>query len=163
VDRIREGIAELNSIKFHAYRSATLAQLVETQAVTGANEEALVTVEQAVQANPDELYFRPELLRLRGELRLRTGAGNPAQVALAEEDFRESIMIARGMSAKSLELRATTSLARLLEQQGNRAEASAILAEIYNWFTEGFDTLDLIEAKALLDELESKPRVLLTS
>ena len=72
---------------------------------------------------------------------------------LVEQDFREAIDLSRTMQAKSLELRATTSLARLLDRQGARAEARAMLAEIYNWFTEGFDTADLKDAKALLDEL----------
>ena len=62
-------------------------------------------------------------------------------------------MVARSQNARSLELRATTGLARLLDRQGKRAEARAMLAEIYNWFTEGFDTADLKDAKALLDEL----------
>jgi predicted ATPase len=73
--------------------------------------------------------------------------------AEAENSFRTSIEIARRQSAKSLELRATTSLARLLAKQGRRDEARAMLAEIYGWFTEGFDTADLKDAKALLEEL----------
>ena len=72
---------------------------------------------------------------------------------LVEQDFREAIDLSRTMQAKSLELRATTSLARLLASQDRRDEARTILAEIYGWFTEGFDTADLIDAKTLLDEL----------
>jgi predicted ATPase len=72
---------------------------------------------------------------------------------LAESDFREAVALAQKMSAKAWELRATTSLARLLAQQGRRDQARAVLAEIYNWFTEGFDTADLKDAKALLDQL----------
>jgi tetratricopeptide (TPR) repeat protein len=71
----------------------------------------------------------------------------------AEKSFRTSIETARRQSAKSMELRATTSLARLLRDTGRRDEARAMLAEIYNWFTEGFDTADLKDAKTLLDEL----------
>ena len=71
----------------------------------------------------------------------------------AEQSFRTAIRIAQSQSAKSFELRATTSLARLLEKQGRRDEARTMLAEIYGWFTEGFDTADLKDAKALLDEL----------
>jgi tetratricopeptide (TPR) repeat protein len=71
----------------------------------------------------------------------------------AENSFRTSIEIARRQSAKSLELIATTSLARFLAKQGRRDEARAMLAEVYNWFTEGFDTADLKDAKALLEEL----------
>jgi predicted ATPase len=75
------------------------------------------------------------------------------QPDLAEADFREAIALAQKMQAKAWELRATMSLARLLAKQGRRDEARAMLARIYNWFTEGFDTLDLKEAKALIDEL----------
>ena len=71
----------------------------------------------------------------------------------AQRCFERAIEIARKQSAKSLELRATTSLARLLAKQGHRDEARTMLADIYNWFTEGFDTADLKDAKALLDEL----------
>ena len=71
----------------------------------------------------------------------------------AEQSFRAAIRIAQSQSAKSFELRATMSLARLLAKQGRRDEARAMLAEIYGWFTEGFDTADLKDAKALLDEL----------
>src|SRR5712692_209165 len=90
-----------------------------------------------------------------GEMRLRTGAGSRAHFELAKQDFREAIELAQKMSAKSLELRATMSLARLLAKQGRRDEARTMLAAIYNWFTEGFDTTDLKEAKALLDELSA--------
>ena len=71
----------------------------------------------------------------------------------ADRDFRETIAVARRIGSKAFELRATTSLARLLAKQGQRDEARAMLADIYNWFTEGFDTADLKDAKALLDEL----------
>jgi predicted ATPase len=87
------------------------------------------------------------MLRLRGELRLMQG-----DAKLAEADFREAVALAQSMSAKAWELRATTSLARLLDKQGNRDEARTMLAAIYNWFTEGFDTADLKDAKALLDQ-----------
>ncbi len=108
----------------------------------------LATVEQALEANPSELVWRPENLRLRGALRLTQG-----QAELAEADFREAIALAQQLGAKAWELRATMSLARLLAQQGRRDEARTTLADIYNWFTEGFDTVDLKEAKALLEEL----------
>jgi predicted ATPase len=71
----------------------------------------------------------------------------------AEAKLREAIRVSRGQRAKSLELRATTSLARLLAKQNRRDEACAMLAETYGWFTEGFDSADLKHAKALLDEL----------
>jgi predicted ATPase len=94
------------------------------------------------------LLYRPETLRLRGELRLKQG-----QTELAEADVRDSIALAQKMGAKAWELRASTSLARLLAKHGRRDEARTTLAEIYGWFTEGFDTADLKDAKALLDEL----------
>jgi predicted ATPase len=77
------------------------------------------------------------------------------QTDLAEVDFVESIALAQKIGAKAWELRTTTSLARLLVSQGRRDEARTRLAEIYNWFTEGFDTADLKDAKALLDELSA--------
>jgi tetratricopeptide (TPR) repeat protein len=125
-----------------------LASLAVAQEREGAIADALETVDQALQANPDELIFRPETLRLRGELRLKQG-----QIELAEAGFREAIALARSMGAKAWELRATTSLADMLARQGRRDEARTILAEIYGWFTEGFDTADLKDAKTLLDEL----------
>jgi predicted ATPase len=78
---------------------------------------------------------------------------NPSDCVNAELCFRTAIEIARRQSARSPELRATTSLARLLNEQGRRDEARAMLTEIYGWFTEGFDTVDLKDAKALLNDL----------
>jgi class 3 adenylate cyclase/tetratricopeptide (TPR) repeat protein len=96
-----------------------------------------------------ERMHEAEVLRLRGELLLASGTDRKQAEAL----FREAIDVARKQDAKAWELRATTSLARLLAKQGKRDEARAMLAEIYNWFTEGFDTADLKDAKALLGEL----------
>jgi predicted ATPase len=90
-----------------------------------------------------------ELHRLKGELLLRR-AGPTEE---AEACFRQALDTARHQQAKSLELRAVTSLSRLWQQQGKRAEAHDLLAPVYGWFTEGFDTIDLQEAKALLDAL----------
>jgi class 3 adenylate cyclase/tetratricopeptide (TPR) repeat protein len=153
VERIRESLAELDVQQFYLARASFLRLLGETQLAIGAIDDALVSVELALQTNPDELLWRSGALILRGELRLRTDAGGKAHFDLAEQDFREAIALAQTMSAKSWELRATTSLARLLRDTGRREEARTMLAEIYSWFTEGFDTADLIEAKALLDEL----------
>jgi tetratricopeptide (TPR) repeat protein len=122
--------------------------LAAAQERAGAVVEALETIERALQANPEELVIRPETLGLRGELRLKQG-----QTELAEADFRDAIALAQEMGAKMWELRATMSLARLLDKQGERDKARTMLAEIYGWFTEGFDTADLKDAKALLDEL----------
>ena len=93
-----------------------------------------------------------EIHRLKGELLLRRSQSNAAE---AQRCFERAIKIAQGQSAKSYELRATTSLARLLNKQGRRDEARTILADINRWFTEGFDTADLKDAKALLDELRT--------
>jgi predicted ATPase len=93
-----------------------------------------------------------EAYRLKGELLLISGNRAAPE---AEQCFRAAIEVARRQSAKSWELRATMSLARLLAKQNCRAAAHAMLAQISGWFTEGFDTADLIDAKALLDELDA--------
>ena len=149
VDTMRAALAERDAFKFYLHRGYYLSVIAETQALAGAIDDAIITVEQAVEANPDELYSRVLALRMRGELRLRCDASDATRIEFAEQDFREALEIARKMSAKSLELRATMSLARLLRNTGRRDEARATLAEIYGWFTEGFDTADLIDAKAL--------------
>jgi predicted ATPase len=95
-------------------------------------------------------YWEAELYRLKGELRLQLSSDN---VHEAETCFHHALDIARNQQAKSLELRATTSLARLWQSQGKRQDAHDLLAPVYGWFTEGFDTADLIDAKALLNEL----------
>ena len=99
----------------------------------------------------DELCQKAELHRLKGELALRTESQNGE----AEEHFRRAIGTARHQLSKAWELRATTSLARLCQQQGRRDEARQMLSDAYAWFTEGFDTPDLNAAKALLHELDS--------
>jgi predicted ATPase len=95
-----------------------------------------------------ERYYEAEIHRLKGELLLMQG-----DEAEAETSFHKAIEVARRQSAKSWELRATVSLCRLWQKQGKVDEARQMLAEIYGWFTEGFDTPDLQEARALLEEL----------
>ncbi len=112
-----------------------------------------MSIEQALQENSEEILYRPLVLTLRGELRPRSDQDGGTRFEKSEQDLRETVRVARSISAKSPELRATMSLARLLAKQGKRDEARAMLADIYNWFTEGFDTADLKEAKALLEEL----------
>jgi class 3 adenylate cyclase/tetratricopeptide (TPR) repeat protein len=145
---IREGIAGLLKVGGRIGVTAQINNLAAAQTLDGGVPEAFVTVEQALEFNPEERVQRPETLRLRGELHLER-----RQTDLAEADFRESISLARSMSAKAWELRTTTSLARLLAKKGHRQQAHTMLGEIYGWFTEGFDTADLKDAKALLDEL----------
>ena len=129
-----------------------LAMLVEAHLQMKQPAAGLQVLEQALaRVEPTgERMYEPELYRLKGELLMMQDASNAAQ---AEQSFRTAIEISRKQNAKSWELRATTSLARLLATQGKRDEARAMLAEIYNWFTEGFDTSDLKDAKALLNEL----------
>jgi class 3 adenylate cyclase/tetratricopeptide (TPR) repeat protein len=147
---LREGMAGLARLGFRATRGFGFLMLAYAQDREGATLDALETVEQALDANPDELMYRPEALRVRGELRAKQGA-----TAAAESDFYEAIALAQKMSAKMWELHATMSLTRLLAKQDRSNEARAMLSEIYNWFTEGFDTADLTEAKALLEEINS--------
>ena len=99
----------------------------------------------------DERFYEAEIYRLKGELLL--GRSTPDASPRPETCFQQALAVARRQQAKSLELRAAMSLARLWQRQGKRAEARELLAPIYNWFTEGFDTADLQEAKALLDAL----------
>jgi predicted ATPase len=94
--------------------------------------------------------YEAELYRLKGELLLQQSSDNAAE---AESCFHQALKVSRHQEAKSLELRAATSLARLWQAQDKRQEAYDLLAPLYNWFTEGFDTADLQEAKALLEEL----------
>jgi len=149
---IRTGIDELESLSYRQFRGFHLTLLADAQSIIGNLSDALVTVEQAIETNPDELWSRPLTLTLRGQLHLRE---DPDHMDLSERDFREAIELSRKISAKSPELRATTSLACLLRDTRRRDDARMMLAEVYNWFTEGFDTADLKDAKALLDELES--------
>jgi predicted ATPase len=118
----------------------------------GHPEDALQALAEAytLMEQHDERYWEAEIHRLRGVLLLRQ-PGTPQ--AEAEACFQQAMDVARRQEAKSLELRAAMSLSRLWQQQGKQAEARALLAPIYNWFTEGFDTADLQEARALLDEL----------
>jgi len=125
-----------------------ITSLAAAQLRIGAIGDGLETIEQALNFNPQEAVGRPETLRVRGERRLKR-----EEVQLAEADFHDSIAMASSMRVKAWELRTTMSMARLLASQGHREDSRAILAEIYNWFTESFDTADLKDAKALLDEL----------
>jgi tetratricopeptide (TPR) repeat protein len=137
--------AELASTHF-------LAMLAEGYRKVGRDQEGIAILEEALAAvdKNGERFYEAELYRLKGELLLRNPASETAEPLAC---FRRALEIARHQSAKSWELRTTMSLARLLAEQGRRDEARKMLAEIYGWFTEGFDTADLKEAKALLAEL----------
>ena len=129
-----------------------LANLARAHRKAGQAEEALPVVAEAMEfvTKTGECMGEAELHRVKGELLL---ARTPSDQAGAESSFRRALDVARRQKAKSYELRAAMSLARLWQQQGRNQEARDLLAPVYGWFTEGFDTRDLKEAKALLDEL----------
>ena len=118
----------------------------------GETAEALELIERAINhcRETSDRYMEPECLRIKGELLLL--AENPDHGA-ADAVLRESIQLAQAQEAKSWELRAATSLAKLWRLRDKRTEARDLLAPVYDWFAEGFDTADLKEAKALLDDL----------
>jgi len=157
IARLREGLDSLRACGFEATRTMHLADLAEGYGMVGRVDEGFAALAEAMALveSTGVCNWEAELYRLKGELTWkRPEAGANSRIAQeAESYFRKAIEIARLQSAKSWELRATTSLARLLAKQGRRDEACAMLAEIYGWFTEGFDTADLRDAKALLDEL----------
>jgi predicted ATPase len=148
--QMREGMAARQSIGTRCYSSGILGALAEAQARVGQPGEGLATLAEALAMveETDERYCEAELYRLKGQLLLAQGDD-----AEAEASFRRAIEVARRQSAKSWELRAAVSLARLWQQQGRIVEARQMLAEIYGWFTEGFGTPGLKEAEALLEEL----------
>jgi class 3 adenylate cyclase/predicted ATPase len=129
-----------------------LCLLAEACGETGHLDDGLSALTKALAAadKDEDRHHEAEIHRLKGELLLKQNDSNTAE---AKSCYARAIEIARRQSSKSLELRATTSLTRLLASQGRRDEARAMLAEIYGWFTEGFDTADLKDAKALLEEL----------
>ena len=133
------------------FRTPASMMLAAVYVHVGRVEKAVVIVDEEL-ARIERSGARQEaaeLYRLKGEAILRRDS---SAIAKAEKCFRKAIEIAESQSAKWWELRATVSFARLLSDTGRRAEARTILSDIYNWFTEGFDTADLKDAKALLDE-----------
>jgi predicted ATPase len=129
-----------------------LSLLAEASAQAGQTAEGLEALAEALAtlAKSGALWWEAELHRLRAELLLQHSVAQPEE---AEACFRQALAVARRQQARSLELRATMSLSRLWQRQGKRVEARDLLTPIYGWFTEGFDTADLREAKALLEEL----------
>src|SRR5262249_41101246 len=129
-----------------------LGLLSETYGAIGQAEEGLAMLIEALTIidTTEQRWWQPELYRLKGELLLSLSRDYHDE---AEECFHYALDTARHQQAKSSELRAAMSLARLWQQQGKRAEAYELLAPVYSWFTEGFDTADLQDAKALLAAL----------
>jgi predicted ATPase len=155
-NRAEEGIPQIlqgiEALKGQGYSTEyQLPLLAEAYGQIGQAEAGLRVLNEAwdLMDKTGIRYYEAELHRLQGELLMQNGING----AKAENCFRQSVEVARKQSAKWWELRATTSLARLLASQHRRDEARTMLAEIYSWFTEGFDTADLKEAKALLEEL----------
>ncbi len=149
---MEESLAALRAKGEEVWRPTVLCRLADALIGAGRLDDGASALKEAltIADQGEDRYCEAETHRLRGELLLKQDDSNPAEPQIC---FERAIEIARKQSAKSWELRATTSLARVLVQQGHRDEARAMLAEIYNWFTEGFDTADLKDAKALLDEL----------
>jgi predicted ATPase len=149
---MREGITFRRSTGERAIHN--LALFAEATAKAGDIDDGLRMVEEAFALvdNTAERWYEAELHRLKGELLLQLSSDNQAE---AETCFHHATAVAQNQQAKSWELRAAMSLARLWQRQGKRAEAYELLAPAYGWFTEGFDTADLQEAKVLLEALAS--------
>jgi len=152
--RMKHHLLELRAAGFEAGAAYLLALVATALGKAGHFDEALRTIDESfpIIEVTGQRHHEAEVHRLKGELLQTQRASNAAQ---AEKFFRTAIEIARRQKAKAWELRATMSLARLLDKQGKREEARTMLAEIYGWFTEGFDTADLKDAKALLEELSA--------
>jgi predicted ATPase len=150
IAQIQTGLAAWHETGARALDTQWLGFLAEAHLQAGKFDDALSTLDRATEtaAATGECHYQAELHRLRGVVLAETG-----ESAEAASWFQRAIDTARGQEAKSLELRAATSLARLWRDQGKRAQARDLLAPVYGWFTEGLDTADLRDAKALLDEL----------
>src|SRR5206468_12247834 len=164
--QVEEGIAQIHQglAAWRATGTVTaltlyIPLLAEAYGKAGQAAEGLSVLAEALTLvdKTGERVYESELYRLKGELTLQkfqvAGSKVLTSEPQAESCFRKAVEIARHQQAKSLELRAVMSLAKLWQRQGKKDEARQLLAEIYGWFTEGFDTKDLQEAKALLDEL----------
>jgi predicted ATPase len=150
--QMRQGLVALRAAGNEVGQPMYLALLADAYGKIGQADEGLPLLVEAwsIFDQSGQGSQNAELHRIEGELRWRQSAPDAAQ---AEACFQAALDVARQQEAKSWELRAALSLARLWQQQGRRAEARELSAPIYNWFTEGFDTADLQEAKVLLEEL----------
>jgi tetratricopeptide (TPR) repeat protein len=152
--RVGEGVTEMlriiRQLGVYPLVDRMVITLAEVCAANRLPDEGLATITEALTRSEKAPGFHAEFYRLKGELTLLSDSHNESE---AERCLRQAIEIAQRQAARLFEIRATTSLARLLLSQGRHDEARSMLAEIYNWFNEGFDLLDLQQAKALLDEL----------
>jgi predicted ATPase len=152
VSHIHQGLGAVQNIGLKTYRPYFLALLAEAYGQAGQPEAGLTALAEAVTlvAATEERWWEAEVYRLQGVLLLQRSRADAGQ---AEACFQQALDVARRQQAKALELRAALSLTRLWQRQGKRAAAHQLLAASYGWFTEGFDTADLQEAKTLLAEL----------
>ncbi len=152
IAQIQQGLVAQHATGAEIARPSFLALLAEAHAAAGQAEAGLGVLAEALALvdHTGERHWEAEVHGLKGELLLQQAVPDAPQ---AEACFQQALAVARRQQAKSWELRAAMSLSRLWQQQGKRAEARELLAPIYGWFTEGFDTADLQEAKALLEEL----------
>jgi predicted ATPase len=151
VAQMRQGLAAYRATGAECERPYLLALLTEAYGKVGQPEEGLLVVAEGLaEVRKGWRYYEAELYRLKGELLLGVSADNHAE---AEACFHQALDITRRQQSKSLELRAAMSLSRLWQRQGQRAAAHGLLAPIYGWFSEGFETADLREAKIVLEAL----------
>jgi adenylate cyclase len=152
VDDMHRALAARRAVGGEVTRPPFLALLADAYGQMGQAEEGFSLLDEArtLMDKNGQRYYDAELHRFKGELLIAQSADNAAE---AETCFQKALDVARSQQAKSLELRAATGLARLWQSQGKRQEAYGLLQPVYAWFTEGFDTADLKDAKALLDEL----------
>jgi predicted ATPase len=153
IPQVRQGIATCRVIGAAVVVPFLYTLLAEVCAHLGYTADSLQALDEArtLMEQHEERWWEAEIYRLRGVVLLRQTMPQPEE---AETWLQRALAVARRQQAKSLELRAAMSLVRLWQQQGKRTEAYALLAPISGWFTEGFDTADLQEAKALLEDLE---------
>jgi predicted ATPase len=168
ITQMRQGLATWQDIGVEIARPYALARLTEAYGKGGQATEGLAALSEALLAvhQTGERFHEAELHRLQGELVLQSGFRRQTSDVFtpdlrrqtpdleAEECFQQALDVARRQQAKSLELRAAMSLSRLWQRQGRQAAARQLLTQVYGWFTEGFDTADLQEAKALLEVLD---------
>jgi predicted ATPase len=152
IKQLTQGLRGLRATGAELLRPYHLALLAEAHGTMGQPEAGLTALAKALTLaeTTGERWYESEMHRLKGELLLQQSSDNQAEAELC---FHHALDIARSQQAKSLELRTATSLAKLWQHQGKRQEAHDLLAPVYSWFTEGFDTADLQEAKSLLDTL----------